>query len=93
MTAHRTRSRHPELRWDNLHAGSNSVSPNALERRIREHIITEDSTWPIDDLALGVYKVPPAARGTFAAPPNLEVQPLKVTGKRIGVEELHDQVL
>jgi len=93
VTAHRKRSQHPEFEWDTLHIGSNIISLDIQDGRSREHIITNDSTRPIDDLALGEDKVPPAVGGTFVAPLTFEVQPGKVTGERIGVKEWDDRVL
>ena len=93
MTAHRKRSRHPELRWDNLHIGSNISLPHTQDGRSREHIITNVSTRAVDDLALREDKVPPAVGGTCVAPLTLEVQPAQVTGERIGVEEWDDRAL
>src|SRR5258706_6212048 len=66
---------------------------NTPDGRSREHIITNDSSRPIDDLALGIDKVPPAAGGTLITPLPLEVQPAKVPGERIGIDERNDRVL
>ena len=65
---------------------------NFQSRELRS-FVTNDSTWPIDDLAIGGDNVSPVVRGTIVASLTLEVQPAKVSGERIGVEELGDQVL
>ena len=90
MTAHRKWAPHPELGEDSL---SDSRCTNTPDGRSREYIITNDSIRPIDDLALGIDKVPPTVSATLIAPFTLEVQPAKVTGERIEVEERDDRVL
>jgi hypothetical protein len=69
------------------------LSLNTQNGRSGEHIITNDSAWPIDDLTPGEDEMPPAVGGTLIAPFALEVQPAKITGERIGVKERGDRVL
>jgi len=89
VTAHRKRSHHLEIGLDVFRI----CFPNALNGRSREYIITNGSIRPIDDLAVGEDKVPPAASITLVAPLPLEVQPAKVTGERVRVRERDDGVL
>lgn len=93
MTAHRKWSHHPELGEDPFHTRSDVRCMNTPGGRSREYIITNDSIRPIDDLTLGIDRVPPTVGDTLIAPFPLKVQPAKVTGERIGVEERDDRVL